>query len=191
MTALPTKTAAPSPTVTELFKQRNIELVSALYFGIADALGGVMRVAPEHPRGGADWGAVRKLNFTTPERDGTPDTFEELSRWFVLVEDIAGCTPESTFAVYFDPGRTGRDAPIISLLTGPKIDATIGRGVIYRELGWEDAFTWGFGATATNPAEPANDDEGPVDLWQHRAHPPLPAGVLPGRSRTSPAHRQS
>jgi hypothetical protein len=29
-----------------------------------------------------------------------------------------------------------------------------------------------------NPAA-ANDNVGPVDLWQHRAHPPLPAGLLP------------
>jgi Protein of unknown function (DUF3987) len=29
-----------------------------------------------------------------------------------------------------------------------------------------------------NPA-PANDNAGPVDLWQHRAHPPLPADLLP------------
>ncbi|MET4258481.1 hypothetical protein ABIC09_003426 [Bradyrhizobium sp. S3.12.5] len=29
-----------------------------------------------------------------------------------------------------------------------------------------------------NPA-PANDNAGPVDLWQHRAHPPLPANLLP------------
>lgn len=181
MTALPAKTTTTdTTTVTALFEQRDIAQVSALYFGVADALGGTIRVAPVHPRGGADWPAVRQLNFTTPDRDGAPDTFDELARWFVLIEDVAGCTAATSFAVYFDPVRTGKDAPGISQLTGPKIDATIGRGVIYRELGFEDAFTWDFGITAVLPAEPANnDDEGPVDLWQHRAHPPLPAGVLP------------
>lgn len=183
MTALPTETTTSStdtPTVSALFEERDVEQVAALYFGVADALGGTIRVAPEHPRGGADWGAVRKLNFTTPEHDGAPDTFDDLARWFVLVEDVAGCTAGTSFAVYFDPVRTGRDAPTISQLTGPKIDATIGRGVIYRDLGWEDAFVWGFGTAPAIPAEPANDDDdGPVDLWQQRAHPPLPAGILP------------
>jgi hypothetical protein len=168
------------PIVRAMFEQEDIEAIASLYFNVADLLAGSIRVAPKHKRGRADWAAVKEMHFTKPERDDSPDTFEEIERWFVLVEHVDGCRPEASFALYFDPLSRGNDAPVILQLTGPKIDATIGRAVIYRELGWEDSWGWNsvLAETQSGP-RPANDNSEPVDLWQRRAHPPLPAGLLP------------
>lgn len=168
----------PAPTVSGLFERENKESIAALYFEIADVLAGNIRVAPKHKRGGADWAAVKELNFTVPERDGVPDDFEEICRWFVLVEEIAGCTPDSTFAIYFNPLGGHGEGPVVQHLTGPKIDSHIGRAIIYREIGAEDDIRW-VPQPAPAPEPAANDNNAPVNLWQRRAHPPLPGGLLP------------
>jgi len=174
-------TIDPKPIVRTMFEQQDVEAIANLYFSFADLLGGEIRVAPKHKRGRADWAAVKKeMKFSPPERDDTPDTFEEIERWFILIENLQGCRPESVFALYFDPLSRGNDAPVVLHLKGPKIDATIGRAVVHREMGWED--TWGWDAlSAHRHSEPAaaNDNNAPVDLWQRRAHPPLPTGLLP------------
>lgn len=179
MTALAPSNNNVAPTVRELFEREDINSVSALYFEIADLLAGAIRVAPEHKRGGADWSSVKELNFTVPERDGVPDGFKELCRWFVLVEDIAGCAANSTFAVYFDPLGGHGDGPVVRQLTGPEIDAHIGRAIIYREVGAEGDIRWVPTFAQAPELEAANDNNEPIDLWQRRAHPPLPVGLLP------------
>ncbi len=168
-----------APTVRELFEREDKESIAALYFEIADLLAANIRVAPKHGRGGADWAAVKELNFTVPERDGVPDNFEEVSRWFVLVEEIAGCTSDSTFAIYFDPLGGHGEGPVVRHLTGPKIDAHIGRAIIYREVGAEGDICWVPTFAQAPEPEAANDNNAPVNLWQRRAHPPLPEGLLP------------
>lgn len=185
MAPLATKTtdaekADYAPTVRKLFELEDVESIAALYFEIADNLAGNIRVAPKHKRGGADWVSVKEMNFTVPERDGAPDNFEEVCRWFVLAEEIAGCAPESVFAIYFDPLGGHGEGPVIRHLIGPKADAYIGRAIIYREIGAESDIQWvpQF-SNAKLEIVAANDNEVPVDLWQHRAHPPLPVGLLP------------
>lgn len=139
-----TSTDESSPSFREMFETKDISRIAELYFLFADTLGGVIRLAPLHKRGGVDWNAkrLRGGEYIKPAHDDVPETFAEVERWFVLVDYVDGCAEESRFAVFLAPHLGRGEAPVVWQLSGPPGDEQVGRSIIFRDLGLGDILEW-------------------------------------------------
>jgi hypothetical protein len=148
-----------SPSFREIFETRNIQRIADLYFAFTDVLGGVLRLAPLHKRGGVDWNVkrLRAGEHTKPPRDDVPDAFEEVERWFVLVDHVKGCSADSSFALFLAPHLGRGEAPVIWQLTGPSGDEQVGRSIMFRDIGLGDILEWNVSVYGMPPA--ANDND--------------------------------
>lgn len=148
-----------TPSFREMFETKDVARIADVYFLFADKLGGVIRLAPLAKRGGVDWSKKRLLagEYTKPTADNTPETFVEVERWFVFVDYVAGCSDESTFAVFLAPHLGRGEAPVVWQLSGPAGDEQVGRSVIFRDLNLGEILEWQVSVYGMPPA--ANDNE--------------------------------
>ncbi|HEY0220389.1 MAG TPA: DUF3987 domain-containing protein [Afipia sp.] len=166
-------TVSESQSFREMFDTRNVASIATLYFDFAGALSGDIHLAPLHKRGGVDWSLTRLRagNHTKPPRDAVPDTFEEVERWFVLIDDVEGCSAESAFALFLAPHLGRGEAPVIWQLRGPSGDEQVGRSVIFRDLQLGDILEWQVSVLGMPDA--ANDNVPP----EERDLPPPPVMI--------------
>ena len=123
--------AQPKPTPS-------IDSRESLIFGIYDRLGdhghctADVVIAPAKKDGQPDWENTGPANVAALPGDQWPDDVHEANRACVIVSDIDGCDPDSTFIVIVHP-ETG--VPGMFQIHGPEIDRDVADSIVGRDLG--------------------------------------------------------
>lgn len=123
--------AQPKPTPS-------INSRESLIFGIYDRLGdhghctADVVIAPAKEGGQPDWENTGPANVAALPGDQWPDDVHEANRACVIVSDIDGCDPDSTFIVIVHP-ETG--VPGMFQIHGPEIDRDVADSIVGRDLG--------------------------------------------------------
>lgn len=157
MTATNTKQPDATQTIQAAFTACDFDFFDALYCGIAEAVDGVMMLAPATKLGRPDW----KADISTFELIGTDlhdsGSYAAARRKCVLAGDIVGCDPETKAIIFF--AEHSGEAPFIKLVSGPAVDSDIASLILYRKLGGRPRMV---PLLPTDPIEPptaaANDN---------------------------------
>ncbi|MEH3090765.1 MAG: AAA family ATPase [Agrobacterium cavarae] len=116
----------------------SIDSRESLIFGIYDRLGehghctADVVIAPAKENGEPDWENTGPANLSALLGDQWPEDVAEANRACVIVSDIDGCDPDSTFIVIVHP-ETG--VPGMFQIHGPDIDRDVADSIVGRDLG--------------------------------------------------------
>lgn len=109
----------------------------ALVFGIYDRLfdhgHAVVNVvlAPALPDGSPDFGHADPMNLEPLPADEWPEDPQDAKRVSILVDQIDGCSPETSMMLFF----TDFGDPVLEQIAGPEADGDIAMRIIGRDIG--------------------------------------------------------
>lgn len=93
-------------------------------------------LAPATADGEPDWERADPANVEALPADEWPEDEQQAKRACVIVSNVDGCDPESTFIVRLDPETRG---PEFVQVHGPEADRPIAENIIARDIGAEPA----------------------------------------------------